>query len=406
MARRGKRLSARFVDTIGKPGRYTDGDGLYLIVSPTGAKRWHLLFRWRGKLKEMGLGSQSGLGLLDARQRAAEARHVLRSGRNPIEIRRASRDADDAARSFGQEAEELVVSLSPGFRTEKHGKLWASTLRAYAAPIWNKPVAEIETGDVLAILRPIWHGKNETASRVRGRIERVLDAAAAHGRRSGDNPARWRGHLSLLLSSRPKRVNHHAALPYPEVPGFMADLRQRDGMAALALSFAIFTAARTSEVLGARWDEIDRAGKVWIVPAARMKSERIHRVPLTDSALAILDRAEQPRREPRPDGFVFEGYRRGRPLSIMSMTMLLRRMGRDNITVHGFRSSFRDWAGDETHFPREVAEAALAHVIGDEAEQACRRGDALAKRRALMQAWADYIESRTAENIVPLTRPA
>jgi hypothetical protein len=174
MARRGKRLSARFVDTIGKPGRYADGDGLYLIVSPTGAKRWHLLFRWRGKLKEMGLGSQSGLGLLDARQRAAEARHVLRSGRNPIEVRRASRDADDAARSFGQEAEELVVSLSPGFRTEKHGKLWASTLRAYAAPVWNKPVAEIETGDVLAILRPIWHGKNETASRVRGRIERVL----------------------------------------------------------------------------------------------------------------------------------------------------------------------------------------------------------------------------------------
>jgi integrase len=209
----------------------------------------------------------------------------------------------------------------------------------------------------------------------------------------------------LLLSSRPKRVNHHAALPYPEVPGFMADLRQRDGMAALALSFAIFTAARTSEVLGARWDEIDRAGKVWIVPAARMKSERVHRVPLTDSALAILDRAEQPRREPRPDWFVFEGYRRGRPLSIMSMTMLLRRMGRDNITVHGFRSSFRDWAGDETHFPREVAEAALAHVIGDEAEQAYRRGDALAKRR-VMQAWADYIESRTAENIVPLTRPA
>jgi integrase len=210
----------------------------------------------------------------------------------------------------------------------------------------------------------------------------------------------------LLLSARPKRVNHHAALPYPEVPGFMADLRQRDGMAALALSFAIFTAARTSEVLGARWDEIDRAGKVWIVPAARMKSERIHRVPLTDSALAILDRAEQPLREPRPDRFVFEGDRRGRPLSIMAMTMLLRRMGRDNITVHGFRSSFRDWAGDETHFPREVAEAALAHVIGDEAEQAYRRGDALAKRRALMQAWAEYIESRNADNIVRLNRPA
>jgi integrase len=205
----------------------------------------------------------------------------------------------------------LSSACHPGSE-QKSTVLWASTLRAYAAPIWNKPVAEIETGDVLAILRPIWHGKNETASRVRGRIERVLDAAAAHGRRSGDNPARWRGHLSLLLSSRPKRVNHHAALPYPEVPGFMADLRQRDGMAALALSFVIFTAARTSEVLGARWDEIDRAGKVWIVPAARMKSERVHRVPLTESALTILDRAEQPRRELRPDGFVFEGDRRGK----------------------------------------------------------------------------------------------
>jgi integrase len=406
MARRGKRLSARFVDTMGKPGRYADGDGLYLIVSPTGAKRWHLLFRWRGKLKEMGLGTQSGLSLFDARQRAAEARSVLRSGRNPIEVRRASRDGVGAAKSFGQEAEELVISLSPGFRTEKHGQLWTSTLRTYAAPIWNKPIAEVETADVLAILRPIWHEKNETASRVRGRIERVLDAAAAHGRRSGHNPARWRGHLSLLLSARPKRVNHHAALPYPEVPAFIADLRRREGMAALALEFAILTAARTSEVLGARRNEIDRVGKVWVVPAARMKSERIHRVPLTDSALAILDRAEQLHRDGGPDAFIFVGEGRAQPLSIMSMTMLLRRMGRDNITVHGFRSSFRDWAGDETHFPREVAEAALAHVIGDEAEQAYRRGDALAKRRALMQAWADYIEGITAEKIVPLNRTA
>jgi integrase len=345
-------------------------DGLYLIVSPTGAKRWQFLFRWQGKLKEMGLGSQSGLSLSDARERALAARKLLANGANPIEARRSSRASDQGARTFGQEAGELVDSLSPGFRAKKHGKLWGSTLRAYAAPIWNNPVGDVETTDVLTILRPIWNIKNETASRVRGRIERVLDAAAAHGRRTGNNPARWRGHLDKLLSARPKRVKHHPALPYPDVPGFVAELREREGMAALALEFSIMTAARTSEVLGARWSEVDRTNNLWAVPAERMKSERMHRVPLTGRAMAILDRVEQVRPDPNPDGFIFEAERRGRSLSIMAMAMLLRRMGRHNITVHGFRSSFRDWAGDEKHFPREVAEAALAHVIGDEAEQA------------------------------------
>jgi integrase len=376
-------------------------------VSPTGAKRWLFLFRWRGKLKEMGLGSQSGLTLLEARDRATEARKLLGSGSNPIEARRASRASEETAKTFRQVAEELIASLSPGFRNEKHRKQWDTTLRTYAAPIWNKRVAEVDTADVLAILQPIWNTKNETASRVRGRVERVLDAAAAKNLRSGNNPARWRGHLSLMLSARSKRRRkHHPALPYPEVPSFVAELRRREGMAALALEFTIFTAARTSEALGARWNEIDRAGRLWVVSIDRMKSERVHRVPLTERALAILDSLGQARRDLRADGFIFEGQRRGRPLSLMAMAMLLRRMGRDNITVHGFRSSLRDWAGDETHFQREVAEAALAHVVGDESEQAYRRGDALAKRRALMQAWADYIESRTAENIVPLTRPA
>jgi integrase len=402
MARKVKRLSARFVETVGKPGRYADGDGLYLIVSPTGAKRWQFLFRWRGKLKEMGLGSHSGLSLLDARETAAEARKLLASGSNPIETRRASRDSDEAAKTFGQEAQELIASLSPAFRNEKHRKQWTSTLRTYAAPIWNKPVAEVDTADILAILQPIWNTKNETASRVRGRVERVLDAAAAHGRRSGNNPARWRGHLDKLLSARPRRTKHHPALPYAEVPAFVAELREREAFAAVALEFTILTAARTTETLVARWNEIDPAARLWIVPADRMKSERSHRVPLTDRALAVLDKAKELHRDACADAFIFHGQRRGRPLSDMSMTMLLRRMGRDNITVHGFRSSFRDWAGDETHFQREVAEAALAHVVGDESEQAYRRGDALAKRRALMQAWADYIENRTAENIVPL----
>jgi integrase len=402
MARRVKRLSSRFVETVGKPGRHADGDGLYLIVSPTGAKRWQFLFRWQGKLKEMGLGSQSGLGLLEAREMASEARKIVASGRNPIDVRRASREPTEAERTFGQEAEELIAALAPGFRNEKHRQQWSSTLRTYAAPIWNKPVRVIDTADILAVLRPIWNRKSETASRVRSRVERVLDAAAAHGRRSGNNPARWRGHLDKLLSLRSKRTKHHPALPYPEVPTFVRELREQKGVAALALGFTIFTAARTTESLQAFKTELNFSDRLWIVPPERMKSKREHRVPLSDCAMSIVEEAMRLSEGP----YLFPGDRPGKPLSNMSMTMLLRRMGRDNITVHGFRSSFRDWAGDETHFPREVAEAALAHVIGDEAEQAYRRGDALAKRRALMQAWADYIGNRTADNVVPLNRMA
>jgi len=299
-------------------------------------------------------------------------------------------------------ADDLVASLSPGFRNEKHRAQWKTTLRIYAAPIWNKPVAQIETSDILEILRPVWNTKNETASRVRGRIERVSDAAAANNLRSGNNPARWRGNLSTWLGNRPKRTKHHTALPYTEVPAFVAELGKQQGVSALALLFTIFTAARTTESLQALKTEFRLAERVWIVPPERMKGERQHRVPLSDAAMGIVEQAMQLSSGP----YLFPGQRSGRPLSNMAMVMLLRRMGRDNVTVHGFRSSFRDWAGDETHFPREVAEAALAHVVGDEAEQAYRRGDALAKRRALMQAWADYIDSRTADNIVPLTRPA
>jgi hypothetical protein len=269
MARRVKRLSARFVNTIGKPGRYADGDGLYLIVSPKGAKRWQFLFRWQSKLKEMGLGSQSGLGLSEAREMASEARGVLASGRNPIDLRRASRELGAAERTFGQEAEELIAGLSPGFRNEKHRRQWTSTLRTYGAPIWNKPVAQIETADILAILRPIWNTKSETASRLRGRVERVIDAAAAHGRRSGNNPARWRGHLDKLLSPRSKRTRHHPALPYPEVPTFVRELREQSGIAAIALGFTIFTAARTTESLQALKTEFNLSDRLWIVPPER-----------------------------------------------------------------------------------------------------------------------------------------
>jgi integrase len=252
----------------------------------------------------------------------------------------------------------------------------------------SKRVDEIETGDVLEVLKPIWTEKPETASRLRGRIERVLDAAKAHGLRSGENPARWRGHLDHLLPKPAKASRgHHAALPYCEVPAFMRALRERDGIAARALEFAILTAARTGEVLGARWEEIDLTASTWTVPASRMKGGREHRVPLTERCLEILAELAGF----RDSEFVCPGQRRGKPLSNMALEMVLRRMDAENATVHGFRSSFRDWAGDKTKFSREVIEAALAHVIGDKAEQAYRRGDALEKRRELMDAWAVFV---------------
>jgi integrase len=274
------------------------------------------------------------------------------------------------------------------------------TLTKYAAPLRDKPLDAIQTDDVLSVLTPLWQTKNETASRLRGRIERVLDAARAKGLRSGENPARWRGHLDHLLPKRQKLSRgHHAALPYADVPELVADLRNREGAAALALEFLILTAARSGEVLGAKWNEIDRDAKVWTVPAERMKAGREHRVPLTQRALQILATVEQV----RTGDYVFPGQRHGRPLSVMSMEMLLRRMKVD-VTVHGFRSSFRDWAGECTSFPREIAEAALAHTVGDETERAYRRGDALEKRRKLMAAWASFCEPKMVENVVAMRR--
>jgi integrase len=277
------------------------------------------------------------------------------------------------------------------------------TLREYAAALRARPVDEITTEDVLAVLKPIWSTKAETASRLRGRIERVLNAAKAKGHRSGENPAAWRGHLENLLPKRQKLTRgDHAALPYADVPAFVGRLRQRDAVAALALEFAILTAARSGEVLGARWAEIDFDGRIWTIPPERMKAAREHRVPLSKRAVAILSKLN----EGRTGEHVFPGSLGGLPLSAMAMDMLLRRTGQE-VTVHGFRSSFRDWAGNETHFPRELAEHALAHVLGDKAEQAYRRGDALEKRRALMEAWARHCEPSSAdEKVTPLRRKA
>lgn len=395
MAREVKKLSARTVATLTKPGRHSDGEGLYLVIDPSGARRWLFMFRWQGQRKEMGLGGVSAVSLADAREEAAVARRLVQAGTNPIEAREAARAEREAAKTFGEFADDMLKSLLPGFKNPRHQAQWTRALKHYAVPIRPKRIEDIGTDDILSIIQPLWQTKQETASRVRGRIERVLDAAKAKGLRSGENPARWRGHLRELLSQRRKLVRgHHASMPYADVPAFVGKLRARDATAAAALEFLILTAGRSEEILGARWSEMDREAKVWTVPAPRMKNKKAHRVPLPDGADAILAAMA----EIKTGDFVFPGKRDKRPLSSMALQMLMRRMDVSAFTPHGFRSSFRDWAGECTSFPREVAEAALSHTIGDEAEQAYRRGDALEKRRKLMDAWARYIASPKAKN--------
>jgi integrase len=376
------KLTARKVETA-RPGKYSDGGNLYLIVSRTGSRKWMLRFTWRGQAKEMGLGSAASVPLADAREKAAVARRKIAQGFNPIDERKRDRGVP----TFGEMADSVREALSVGFRNEKHKAQWKSTLATYAAPLRRKPIDTITTDDVLNLLKPIWTAKAETASRVRGRIEKVLDAAKAKGFRDGENPARWRGHLDHLLP-RPSKLarGHHAAMPYEDVAAFIAKLRVREATAALALELCILTAARSGEILGMQWSEIDLDKKIWTVPANRMKAGREHRVPLSSRAVAILN----PLKKATASEFVFPGQAHNKPLSNMAMEMILRRMKIENATVHGFRSSFRDWAGNVSSFPREVVETALAHVIGDKAEQAYRRGDALEKRRKLMDAWAAY----------------
>src|SRR5258708_4005378 len=389
------KLTARKVETA-KPGKYSDGGNLYLIVSETGARKWVLRFTWRGRAKEMGLGSAASVPLGDAREKAAGARRKIAQGLNPIDERK----RDGGIPTFGEMADDVRETLSAGFRNEKHKAQGKSTMETYAAALRAKPVDTIATDDVLAVLKPIWTAKAETASRVRGRIEKVLDAAKAKGFRQGENPARWRGHLDHLLP-RPSKLSrgHHAAMPYEDVAAFIVKLRQREATSALALEFCILTAARSGEILGMRWSEIDFDTKIWTVPASRMKAGLEHRVPLSPRAFAILRQLEKL----EAGDFVFPGQKSKSSFSGRVLQMVLRKLGVKNATVHGFRSSFRDWAGNVSSFPRELAEAALAHVIGDKAEQAYRRSDALEKRRKLMDAWSAYCCSKAATGkVVPL----
>jgi integrase len=393
MARGTSKLSAVAVAKAKKPGRYADGNGLYLQVGPTGTKSWLFRYMINGRAREMGLGPVSLIPLAEARVAALETRRKVHEGIDPLaereEQQRQARIEQARAMTFSQCADAYIQAHRSSWRNDKHAAQWESTLKSYAAPIiGDLPVDAVDLRLVLAILEPIWRDKPETASRLRGRLETVLDWAAVRGLRQGDNPARWRGHLDKLLPARAKvkRVEHHAALPYAEIGAFMAKLRTREGIGSLALEFTILTAARTSEVLNATWGEIDRDAAAWTVPGARMKAGREHRVPLSPRALAILT-------ELGGGGdmeFVFPGNRAGKPLSNMVFLQLLKRMGYADLTAHGFRSTFRDWAAEQTAFPREVAEAALAHVVADKVEAAYRRGDLFEKRRQLMEAWASW----------------
>lgn len=392
MARAINKLTARKVDTVSKPGRHGDGNGLYLYVDANGSKRWLFLFRWEGKLKEMGLGSVSRVSLANAREQAAKARTVLATGQSPILQRRLAVERRDAVPTFGAFADDLLAEICKGFRNEKHRGQWASTLKTHAACLHDIAIDAVTTDHVLKVLSPIWHRLPETASRVRGRIERVLDAARAKGliEPPWENPARWRGHLSNLLPKRQKLSRgHHAAMPFEEVPAFLNALRERKSTAARALEMTLLCASRSGEVLGARWTEFDLDAGTWTVPAQRMKAGRQHRVPLSGPALKLVRTAW----DARTSEYVFPGQKPDRPLSNMAMEMQLRRMKLDQFTVHGFRSSFRDWAGEKTDSPREIAEAALAHVVGDQTERAYRRGDALERRRELMNAWAAFVQT-------------
>ena len=418
MPRKAEGLTAAKVRTA-KAGRYGDGAGLYLLVRGPEARFWLFRYVRAGKMREMGLGAASGpaaVSLADARVKARRLHDLVREGRDPLDERDATRAAEAAAAqearvravTFRQVADAYIAAHEASWRNAKHRQQWSNTLETYAHPVLGDlSVTNVDTGAVMSVLEPIWRTKSETASRLRGRIEAVLDYAKARGWRDAENPARWRGHVANMLPNRTKvqPVEHHAALPWRDIGAFLARLADQEGLGALALRFTILTAARTSEAIEARWPEIDTAAGVWTVPASRMKAGREHRVPLSDAALAVL-KAAAPLRDDTRGGWVFPGARAGRPLSNMVFLMLLRRMGLGDLTAHGFRSTFRDWAG-ETGQPADIAEASLAHTLGSKVQSAYQRGDLLERRRALMTAWASFCAGpQMPAEMVPLRHAA
>lgn len=423
MARVIGKLTALHVGRLKEPGTYADGGGLYLQVTAAGTKSWVYRFMLNGHAREMGLGPIHTVSLAEARARAAECRQLARDGHDPIDRRLGEKAAArlEAAKAitFKAAAAEFIKAQRPGWRNAKHAAQWASTLKTYAEPvIGDLAVQTIDTGLVIRILQPLWAKKPETASRLRGRIEAILDWARVQGYREGENAARWRGHLDKTLPkpSKVRQVRHRAALPYDHLPDFMAALRNRQGISARALEFAILTAARTGEAIGARWSEINMASKTWTVPAERMKGGREHRVPLNNRAIEVLSGMRELAVEGcRGDSIVFPGSKAGHLLTDMALVTVIRRMNaetdppnwRDSdgrpVVPHGFRASFKTWAGACTNFQREVVEAALAHAIGDKTEAAYERGDRLEKRRRLLAAWCEYCRTpKKTGKVVPI----
>ncbi len=390
----GGKLTVLKLKALTSPGRYGDGNGLWLQVRDATHRSWLFRYTVGGRARQMGLGRFPEVSLAEARDAAGECRAVARKDLDPIEERRKVRSANRQVGSnvtFKQVADRYISVHETSWCNAKHRYQWRQTLGLACGEIGKTAVAEISTGDVMRVLEPIWREKTETASRLRGRIESVLDYAAAHGWRGGENPARWRGHLAKLLPAPSKiaQVEHHPALPWQQIGRFMTELHDHEGIAARALEFTILTAARTGEAIGGRILELNTQAAVWTVPASRMKSKRIHRVPLSQPAMMVLDKVA-PLGIGGPETRLFPGGKSERPLSGMAMIMLLRRMGHTNSTVHGFRSTFRDWCAEATDYPREVAEAALAHVLADKVEAGYRRGDLFEKRRRLMEEWARF----------------
>lgn len=398
-------LTVKQVDKLVRdaaPGLTSDGDGLYLKIGETGAASWAFRYQIAGKRRIMGLGAVSAVTLAEARHKAAEARKLVKQGIDPLEARKAEENAaKGSATTFRDVAQQYIASKQPGWQARETLTAWTGSLRRYVYPKFgDKPIAEVSTEDVLEALTPIWQKKNATADKVRNRIELVIDAARALGLRTAPNPAVWRGHMSNLLAKRPAGGNL-AAMDYRDVPAFFERLRQMTEPPAIALQFTILTAARTDEVRFATWDEFDMEARIWNVPASHMKNRKPHRIPLSDEAVALLDGIDH--RDGPPFRYRFEN----RPMSKDAMLRLLQRdLGHPDLTVHGFRSSFRDWCAEETHYPNIVAEQALAHTVGNAVEAAYRRGDLLDKRRALMADWATYCATKPAANVIPLRNSA